>query len=172
MSDVKISKAKIKEDLFLEGEYTETLPGHSKKVSKFSCTVPVHDDLKEAFKKLDRHLAILCDEVKTPKEKDFDGADYPGFTVRSFSIGGNDEQEGVTVSGYKEGKYGTVNLNTPHTKWNSEDYPFAPQLSEDVEACIYEVDQYLFNEKRAPEKQLEMSFNEGEENESADTTAE
>jgi hypothetical protein len=158
MSDVKIKKAKIKDDLFLEGEYTETLPGHSKKDSKFSCTVPIHDDLKAAFTKLDKHLAILCDEVKTPKEKDFANAEFPGFTVRSFSVGGNDEHEGVTVSGFKEGKYGTVNLNTPHTKWESEDYPFATQLSEDVEACIYEVDQYLFNEKRAPEKQLEMEF--------------
>jgi hypothetical protein len=168
MSDVKIKKAKIKDELFLEGEYTETLPGHSKKDSKFSCTVPVHDDLKDAFAKLNKHLAILCDEVKTPKEKDFEAADFPGFTVRSFSIGGNDEHEGVTVSGFKEGKYGTVNLNTPHTKWESEDYPFASQLSEDVEACIYEVDQYLFNEKRAPEKQLEMEFG-GEETEEAAT---
>jgi hypothetical protein len=46
--------------------------------------------LKAAFTKLDKHLAILCDEVKTPKEKDFANAEFPGFTVRSFSVGGND----------------------------------------------------------------------------------
>jgi len=38
MSDVKIKKAKIKDDLFLEVEYTEELEGHSKKDTKLSCT--------------------------------------------------------------------------------------------------------------------------------------
>ena len=31
MDNVKIKKAKIKDDLFLEVEFTEDLPGHSKK---------------------------------------------------------------------------------------------------------------------------------------------
>lgn len=158
MINVKIKKAKIKDDLFLEGEYTETLPGHSKKDSKFSCTVPVHQDLKDAFEKLHVHLAILCDEVKAPKKKEFEVATFPEFFVRSFSIGGNDENEGVTVSGAKEGAYGLVNLNTPFCKWESEDYPFAQELTEQIESCIYEVEQYLFHEKRAPEKQLELGF--------------
>lgn len=51
MSSVKIKKAKILEGLFLVGEYTENLPVHSKMNQKFSCTVPIHDDLKDSFKK-------------------------------------------------------------------------------------------------------------------------
>ena len=161
MSAVTIKKAKIKDDLFLEGEYSEELPGHSKKDSKFSCTVPVHQDLKDAFQKLHTHLAILCDVgVKAPKRNDFATAEFSEFSIRSFSIGGNDENMGVTISGYKEGKYGLVNLNTPFTKYESdgENYPFTAELVEDVEAAVYEVEQYLFHEKRAPEKQLAMDF--------------
>lgn len=168
MIDVTIKKAKVKDDLFLEGEYTEQLPGHSKKDSKFNCTVPVHDDLKFAFNKLHKHLAILCDEVTTPKKAQFETSEFPDFHVRSFTVSGSEENEGVTVSGYKEGKYGDVNLNTPFTKYDS-DYPFADQLAEDIQSCIYEVEQYLFHEKRAPEKQLEMDFTAEETEETAIT---
>lgn len=158
MNDVRIKKAKIKDDLFLEVEFTEELPGHSKKETSLSCTIPVHDDLKIRFAKLHTHLAILCDEVKSPKKGDFDSATFPEFIVRGFSISGTDENSGVTISGYKEGKYGNVNLNSPRTKYEDSDYPFVSQLGEDVQAALYEVEQYLFHGKRAPEKQLTMEF--------------
>lgn len=158
MENVKIKKAKIKDDLFLDVEFTEELPGHSKKDTKLSCTVPVHDDLKDAFKKLHVHLALLCDETKVKKGEDVSTIEIAGFDVRGFSISGNDENEGVTISGYKEGKYGIVNLNTPFTKWEGSDYPFPSELAEHVQAAVYEVEQYLFEGKRAPEKQLEMDF--------------
>jgi len=158
MSNVKIKKAKIKDELFLEVEFNEDLPGHCKKDTKLTSTIPVHQDLKDAFRKLHVHLAILCDEVTAPKKKDFDTAEFSDFDVRGFSISGNDDSEGVTLSGYKEGKYGIVNLNSPFTKWESSEYPFTSELSENIEKALYEVDQYLFNGKRAPEKQLEMDF--------------
>jgi hypothetical protein len=171
---VKIRKAKIKDDLFLEGEYTEQLPGHSKKDSKFSCTVPIHDDLKFALIKLHTHLALLCDEVELKKTDDIDTVQFTDFGVRGFSVGGNDENEGVTISGWKEGKYGTVNLNTPFTKFESDEYPFLSELGADIQTAIHEVEQYLFEGKRAPEKQLEMDFGgEGEEGtEGTETTEE
>ena len=161
-NNVKIKKAKIKDDLFLEVEYTEELAGHSKKDTKLSCTVPVHDDLKETFKKLEKHLAILCDEVTSNKKKEFEDTAFEKFDVRGFSIGGSDENEGVTINGSKEGKYGLVNLNTPFSKWENQDYPFSRDLANDVFAAIHEVEEYLFYGKRAPEKQLSMDFEGGE----------
>jgi hypothetical protein len=158
MSNVKIKKASIKDDLFLNVEYVEELQGHSKKDTKLSCTVPVHDDLKDAFGVLHKHLAILCDEVTTPTKAKYEGLECIEFTVKGFSIGGNDENEGVTITGAKEGKYGLVNLNTPFTKWTSTDYPYAAELAADIETAVYEVNEYLFNGKRAPERQLEMEF--------------
>ena len=163
--NVKIKKAKIKDDLFLEVEYTENLEGHTKKDTKLSCTVPVHEDLKASFEKLHKHLAILCDEVTEPKKKEFATAFFPDFSSRGFSIGGNDENEGVTISGSKSGKYGTVNLNTPFKKYEDAEYPFISQLGEDIAAAVYEVEQYLFDGKRAPEQQLSLEFkDDGDEN--------
>ncbi len=165
MEKVKIKKAKLKDDLFLEVEYTEELPGHSKKDTKLSCTVPVHDDLKESFQKLHKHLAALCDEISVKGKllDAFDHNDFAQFFVRGFTIAGTDENEGVTVSGYKTGKFGNVNLNTPFTKWESNDYPFVGELAIAVEGAVYEVEEYLFNGKRAPEKQIEMDFGAEEE---------
>ena len=160
-SNVKIKKAKIKDGLFLDVEFTEELPGHSKKDTKLSCTIPIHEDLKNAFINLHKHLAVLCDEVPTPKKKDFSTSEFASFKVNGFSIGGNDENEGVTISGNKEGTYGFVNLNTPFKKWMDEEYPFINDLGLDVNRAINEVELYLFEGKRAPEQQLEMDFAEG-----------
>ena len=156
MSNVKIKKAQIKDGLFLNVEFVEDLPGHSKKDTKLSCTIPIHEDLKQAFRNLHVHLALLCDEKKLGKKEEIETVDFPDFGVRGFSIGGSDENEGVTISGYKDGKYGTVNLNTPFTKYESEDYPHTRELGFAVQAAIYEVEEYLFNGKRAPERQLEL----------------
>lgn len=158
MNNVKIKKAKIKEDIFLDVEFTEELPGHSRKDTKLSCTVPIHDDLIKSFRQLHRHLAILCDEINVPQKHDFKTIDLPDFDVRGFSIGGSDESEGVTLSGYKDGQFGIVNLNTPFTKFEGSEYPFIDDLLEDISIATYEVEQYLFESKRAPEKQLELDF--------------
>lgn len=163
MNEVKIKKAKIKDGLFLEAEYSEDLEGHDKNDHSIYSTVPVHVDLKTAFERLDKHLAVLCSQVKA-KGKDVDAFDHPllpKFTVKSFTIRGNDENEGVVISGSLDGDYGVVNLNTPFTKYES-DYPFASGLSEDIAGAVYEVEQYLFHGKRAPEKQMELDFSDFE----------
>ena len=164
MEKVKIRKAKIKDELFLEGEFTETLPGHSKKDSKFSCTVPVHQDLIDAFAKLPKHLAILCDGLIVPGKvkhlEDWNDEELVKFTVKGFSIGGNEESESVSLSGAKEGSYGLINLNTPSQKWEGSEYHHIGSLGSDINACIYEVEQYLFEGKKAPERQMEIEFEE------------
>ena len=168
MTNVKIKKAKIKDDIFLEVEYTEDLPGHTKKDAKLTSTVPVNQDLINAFAKLDKHLAILCDELELPaKVKDIDQwitEELNSFGVKGFSIGGTDDNTGCRLSGFKDGKYGTVNLNSPFQKYATSDYKHIDVLSADIEACVYEVEEYLFNGKRAPEKQLEMDFDGGDDN--------
>lgn len=166
MSTVKIKKARIKEELFLEVEFTEELPGHSKKDTKLSCTIPVHDDLKRAFLKMNKHLALLCDDVECKVDlEDWDEELLGRYVVKGFSIGGTDENEGVSISGSKEAANGLVNLNTPFQKYEASEYHFISELGADIAACVYEVHQYLFEGKRAPEKQLAFDFQEMEEQE-------
>lgn len=157
MENVKIKKANIREGLFLYVEFTEELQGHNRKENKINSTVPIHEDLKNSFDALHRHLAILCDEVNVSKKSEFSELVFPAFDARGFTIGGSTES-GVTISGSKDGKYGTVNLNTPFTKYDESEYPYMPELTLDIEACIYEVEQYLFEGKRAPEKQIAIEF--------------
>lgn len=161
---IKFGKAKIKNELFLYVEYTEELPGHSKNGLKNDCTVPIHDDLKAAMQKLHRHLALLCDEIEIPSpKKKFLTTEFAGFYVTGFTASGNDDNAGVVISGYKDGKYGSVNLNTPFTKFVGGDYPFHSELGQDIISLEYEIDQYLFKGKRAPEVQLEMEMPEAPE---------
>jgi len=110
---VKFKKAKIKNELFLYAEWTEELPGHSKNDLKNDCTVPVHDDLKAAFQNLHRHLAYICNVRDVPPKKQLYKVDHEEFSVTGFSIGGNDDSTGVTITGTMEGIYGTVNLPAP-----------------------------------------------------------
>jgi len=151
----------------LEVEYTEEVQGQSKKDIKLICTVPVHEDLKNAFKKLDKHLALLCEEITLPaKVKKLDEwapDELSSFAVRGFTNGGHEETSGCTLSGVKSGQYGPFSLNTPFQRYSTSDYKYIDVLAEDIEQCIYEVDQYLFHEKRAPEQQLAMDFDEVEE---------
>lgn len=158
---VKIKKAKIKEELFLEVEYSENLPGHNRKDTKLSSTVPIHEDLKTAFQALDKHLAILCDEVSCPtSRKKLDEIDVAKFTSKGFSISSSGDDEGCVVFGAKVGAFGIVNLVTPFTKHNGVDYKWSSDLGGDIASCVYEVEQYLFHGKRAPEVQMEMQFDE------------
>ena len=168
--NVKILKATIIDDLFLEWKLEEELPSHSRKSSTESCTVPIHDHLKFAIQKLHKHLALICDQVKQPKKTEFDEIQFEGFTVSGFEIKGRDENLGVTIKGSRDGKYGTVNLSSPVAKYESSDYPFISELGLDIDSCIEEVEAYLFDGKRAPERQLEMEFP-GEEDEGADELA-
>lgn len=168
---LKIRKATIKDELFLYVEYNQELVKHRKNDIKLTCNRPVHQDLKDAFQKLHVHLAIISDQnVKVPKKKDLEETEFEGFYVKGFTIGGNEEHEGVTLTGNFEGKYGTVNLNSPFTKWTNEDYPFINELSLLIDNCIHEVKEYILNGKQAPDQQLSMEFAGG--NEDADNSNE
>lgn len=173
MSNVKIKKAKIKDLLFLEVEFSEELPGHSRKDTVLKCTIPVHEDLQNSFSILHKHLAILCDDIPC-RAKAIDSWEFDNvsdYTVRGFSIGGSDENEGVTISGSKEAKHGLVNLNSPFQKWEGSEYKYIDDLSEHIERCIYEVEQYLFHGKRAPEKQTSLEFPDESSSEESNTTS-
>lgn len=169
VKSVKIKKAKIISGLFLDVEWTEELPGHSKNEVGLKCTVPIHEDLKGRFQLLHKHLAVLCDFYKAPKPVNFADTEYTEFVIKGFTIAGIDESLAVTISGTMDGKYGSVNLNTPLTKYGTSEYPFTSELATDIEGCIYEVEQYLFHGKRAPEKQLDLPFDEDTANASPET---
>ena len=50
MADVTIKKAKIKDNSYLEVEYSEVVKDGTNSVKK-DCTAPVHDDLRRSFRR-------------------------------------------------------------------------------------------------------------------------
>lgn len=128
----------------------------------------VHKDLKAALDGLKPHLVCICEQKEAEAIKnagifDFDVESLDNYIVTGYTIGGTDEQEGITIIGQKLLKSGQVlNLIAPFTKYESEEYSFGGELMTAVEGCNYEVEEYLFNGKWGIKQQV---FDFEEENE-------
>lgn len=145
---MNIEKAKITKDNTLIATYKD---------EKGTTTVEgknlVTNDLVNAFKALIPHLAFLC-ELKEADGKEL-LEDMPEniesiVDVSGYSIGGDGDSRGVTLTGKRFLKSNKVlNLNAPFTKFTdeSENYRFQFELEQAIEACDYEVNEYLFNKK-------------------------
>lgn len=82
MSNITIKKAKLKDNLFLEVEFDEHLVNNITNKIKRESTAPVHEDMIKAFRLLDPHIALICEEI----------------TVDDFKRATGDKTEGVVVS--------------------------------------------------------------------------
>lgn len=108
------------------------------------------------------HVAILCEQVSDRAL--FDPTEVEAklltkITCTGFSIGGNDEHEGVTLIGRREMKNNRIlNLVAPFTKWEDEnaEYKHSWELQRAINACVLEVELYLFEDKYAPDPQGEL----------------
>lgn len=156
---MEITKAKITKENTLVATYLDA--------DKNTVTVEgknlVHGDLKAAFKALTGHMVILC-ELREAKEESapHELNDLNTVEVTGYSIGGTDEDEGVTLIGKRFLKSKKVlNLITPFTKFanENEEYPYSYELMDAINLCGYEVEQYLTAKKWAIVQQ-ELPFDE------------
>ncbi len=174
-TETKIKKASLKDDA-LEIEYDEIIndPEQGPVINTFKLKGGnrPHDDLKKAFEVLRFHTAMICEQVPpcpemtvSNKKKEItamlnalhDHEIVKAITVSGFTIGGSDENEGVTLIGQRALKSGQVlNLVAPFTKWES-DYKYAADLYPEVAVAIQECLEYLKG-KYAPNPQLELSL--------------
>ncbi|WP_234110173.1 hypothetical protein [Chryseobacterium sp. R2A-55] len=171
MNNIEIKKAKIKNGIFLAYEYLEKTDNYENKIST-SSDAPIHDDLRESFKALVPHFALLTEETT---KKTFDSCIKSGkihdslgkFEVTGFTIGGNGDTEGVVISGHKVLESGNkVNFSTPFQMFDdSENYDYATELLEAVEQLKNEVYEYMEG-KQAP-KMVVGTLDFGEEDEEA-----
>ena len=177
MAVITIKKAKI-EDRTLEVELLETVTvegaGTATNEIIKKCKTLVHDDLIARFDKLKIHLVKICDFKKADmitqdNAEEFNLNDLAEYQIKGFSIGGDDESEGVVLIGSRTFDSGKVlNIVTPFTKFSDDvdEYELASELAQDIEAAKYEVEQYLFAEKWAV-KQMELPFDEEEQSQEA-----
>lgn len=168
----KIKKAKLNgRALTVDMEELETT--NDVTVTHFvtkKCAHLAHEDLLNAFKNLIPHLVAICDfrgselvtvdSIQDPEEliHKFTEFKLGSYEITGISEGGNDDSQGVTIIAQRSFDSGKVlNIVTPFTQYFSDDYKHGYELSEAIQRCLYEVEQYLFEHKFA-EKQLEMDF--------------
>lgn len=160
----EIVKAAIKNDR-CEVTYKESFneANYTNEVSKKSSQI-VHADMRKAYSRLILHLIVACEQPEAGQINDeniheLDLEQFNNYVVTGYSIGGSDENSGVTIIGQKLLKSGQVlNLISPFIKFEDlEAYPLAGELFNDVAGCNYEVEEYLFNGKWGI-KQEEIDF--------------
>lgn len=158
---MEILKAKVTKDSTLTATYrdeTGTVTIEGKNL--------VTSDLLNSFSQLVSHMAFLC-EQKEADGKEFledlpDNIDKV-LEVTGYSIGGDGDNKGVTLTGKRFLKTNKVlNLNSPFTKFedDNEPYQFAFKLEQAISTCEYEVNEYIFNKKWKVVQQ-ELPFDDG-----------
>lgn len=169
--NITIKQASIKNSLFLSYKYEQYVK-NAKKSAAESSDAPIHDDLRTAFSALIPHFAFICEEIKEADCRDrLNSPDHElpeehfllKYKVQGFTIGGQGDSEGVTISGTKKLESGSyLNFNTPFLKFEDiQDYPFMAELREAIDVLKSEVYEYLEG-KQAPPKQQVMELEEDE----------
>ncbi len=173
---IEIKKAKIVSSYNLTYNYTQKEDNFENEISTKS-DAPIHNDLRNAFRKLTPHLAYICELITKDKaeklinlmEIDYSLDDtqenyndelaefFKKYQTDGFEVSGRDDKEGVKIFGVKLlDTMKSIALTTPKQIYN-DDYPFGDELAEVVEDCRNEVFEY-FKGKQAPNQQTEMDF--------------
>lgn len=126
---------------------------------------PIHQDLQQAIDALAIHLACMTFYVKGSQVEDI-AMPAPElsekFHVNGYSIGGDDDNPGIVISGHHIGPNGlAVILNTPFRKFNESPasrYEFMDDLVARVNVIEEEVGQYLNGDKRGEAAAPELPF--------------
>jgi hypothetical protein len=172
MTTIKIESAQIK-DSFCNYSYTLTSGTGEGDVINRKGSAIIHDDLRNAFKKLNVHLAVICEEIESSFVHDIEtlenidlSEEHEGVfkQVAKYRVSGfksADEGEGiVTLEGIKilsTGDY--VSLKTPRVKWDGG-YMFLMELRACIDDAIGEVMQYMEGKAAPKFEQVEISFGE------------
>lgn len=150
---ITIVKAKLDKKGNLIVSYNEKLAdGNQRKVNDEENTTPVHPDLLQALKALDPHLARLCEQY------DDKGKITEEVECRSFSLKGEDDSSGITLSGVRKvANNKSFAINSPFLHWGREDnYAGMQELIKAIERCEEEVTKYIVDGKHADDNQLKM----------------
>lgn len=158
-----IEKAKLVKGETLDYNYTKTDDKGAKSKVTESLKAPVHGDLKQAYANLDIHLAIMCGYLTPARIKEI-AMPAPelseGFHVTSFSLGGDEDDPGVVISGHylkPDGK--PVILNSPFYRFEGSEqsrYIFMDDLQERIERLDTEIRAYVGGSKRGEDPQLNL----------------
>jgi hypothetical protein len=155
-----IKGLKIKGDVALPS-FLEIMEDKTERLhNNVKCDQLYHIDLKNAMDKLKVHLACICEQIEGQQIESLENIPeglLEKYEVIGFTIDSGDMGEGVIIIGNRLlTSLKALPLSTPLTAYE-DDYRFSDDLAIDVAACIYEAEQYLWNDKYSV-KQTEIPF--------------
>lgn len=158
---MKIKKAKISKGWIVETTFIDTDGNEIAMKGKNKC----HADMRAAFDALVPFFADLT-EQKEAEHIDWNNIDGDAnadllrkISVSSLSIGGDDNNRIITVSGKRTLITSRIlNLNSPGVEMDSESFEWdhIDEFDEAVNHVLYEVEQYIVNRKWDVENRLEF----------------
>ena len=168
--EILIKKAGIVSSLFLSYEFEQT-DSNVKNMIKTSSDLPIHEDLRKAFRALIPHFVFICEEItdETIIEKAINNYDaylenketsaHPElfkYYVSDFILAGKGDNIKLKISGSKLlESFGSISFTAPEIILDSTKYKFIEALKDAVEVLKHEVIAYMEG-KHAPKAQLEM----------------
>lgn len=176
---IVIKKATMKGSLFLSYSFDQIDVDVKNRINT-SSDAPIHDDLRNAFKKLIPHFAYISENItddklvekaiKNPESYVIDREEskdesFFKFRVHEFEIQEKDGYEKIKISGAKQllETNQEINFSIPPVELGGDKYKFGNELQNLVEELKDEVAAYMQG-KSAPKAQIEM-FEEDEEDE-------
>ena len=163
---IEIRAASIVKDMFCHFKYDHNLGlGITNDMGNKS-GVPIHDDMRVAFKQLVPHLAMIfgaltieeVNSIKPGDENDPTLLILHKFQVTGFVLDEYDESEGVTLIGSEELPSGLAGLDTPIIRFMEARYDHGDALRSAIDLCIFEVEEYLHGRKRGDQTQTSLAF--------------
>jgi len=162
---ISITKAKIVKDAGMEIHFIETEKDNLKVPKWEKCPAIPHADLTIAWEALAIHLAVMTGYVKPGDVKNIwkpKPEQVEGFKITSFSLGGDEEKEGIVLSGHRIlWNKKAVILNTPFYRFEEQDatrYQFMDELDEALETLRDEINLFMKGTKRGASKPGELPF--------------
>lgn len=163
-SSIEIKSAELVDQMFCNYKYKHTVGPNTTNTVTTKSEVPVHHDLVAAFRRLDPHLAVICEEVDPAVIGDINDIDHQTtadriekFEVTKFTVDGPAESMTLVLAGLKELSTGeSIKLETPKINIDGS-YPFADELASTIQDCLSEVHEYMHG-KQAESNQLEIEF--------------
>lgn len=165
MSEILIEKVKLikGESLDIEvrrkqadGTYTSSAESYKRKI---------HPDIQDKLNSLVPHLAVLTGYHTVKSIKDINKPNmehFDTFKVNSYSIGGKEGSEGITISGHNlVPTGGAVILNSPFKRFEEGDetrYVFMDNLESILNELEEEVKSYMDGSKVGIDPQGELAF--------------
>jgi hypothetical protein len=165
---IEIRAGELVDQMFCNYKYDHTIAPNTTNSVSTKSEMPVHPDLVHAFRKLDAHLAVICEEVEQNDFADINnitGQDSAYdririFTVTSFQLSGFDDATSIVLSGLKELSTGeSIKLQTPKISLD-DSYPFAIELTSCLHDLVFEIEEYMKGNKKAESPQQELPFDE------------